>query len=504
MKRKLLIVDDEIIIREALAGIIDYEKLGYDVIGTAKNGMEAYEIICRENPDVVLTDIRMPVMDGLELIERTEKSNPDVWFIVLSGYDEFEYARRAMRYGVREYLLKPTDPEQLEKVLETYREEKEKKQEQEKKDQSRLLAEYRNAAELSFLKEGLDSEDIAAVRRQYRELFDGLSGWLNICYCYFVEEKMRKLFYTQFKRLIKDEHADVDFPALYVRNTLIVFTRLESGASEQQIRDGIMKFCEEKKVENPVIEFSQKQAQQGWQELFSKIRRFGWIDVIHREEDIVRLENRGSRSWNLARLQEMLKNAESNKVDEVLNELFETVQDDRMEAITLTMSVYLCINQMQGLGDLESIGAFYGDICRCVDGQEVKKRCRNLLIGRLGASCGRKTVSELIREYIEGHLNEENLSLRWLAENQLFMNAKYVSKLFAKENGEKFSDYLTRIRMQKAVHLMEVYRSDQVRDIAALVGYESNPRYFGQVFKKYYGKLPSEWMAQQRDETREG
>ena len=80
---RLMIADDEQIIRETLAEIIDYEALGYTLIAAARNGMEAYEIICDEYPDVVITDIRMPILGGLELIERTLKSDSNITFILL-------------------------------------------------------------------------------------------------------------------------------------------------------------------------------------------------------------------------------------------------------------------------------------------------------------------------------------------------------------------------------------------------------------------------------------
>ena len=110
---RLMIVDDEQIIREALSSMIDYTSLGYKVIATAKNGMEAYDRIRDDYPDVVITDIKMPILNGLELIERASHIDSRITFILLSGYGEFEYAKQAMKYGVRYYLLKPTDKQEL-------------------------------------------------------------------------------------------------------------------------------------------------------------------------------------------------------------------------------------------------------------------------------------------------------------------------------------------------------------------------------------------------------
>ena len=110
---KVLIVDDEKIIRETIADLIDWDALSLQLIGTAKDGIEAYNIILDEYPEIVLTDIKMPGLSGLDLIQRIHAVNKDTQFIILSGYGEFEYAKKAMQYGVRHYLLKPCNEEQI-------------------------------------------------------------------------------------------------------------------------------------------------------------------------------------------------------------------------------------------------------------------------------------------------------------------------------------------------------------------------------------------------------
>ena len=110
---RMLIVDDERIIRETLSRHIDWAALDVQVIGTASNGLEAYDIIMDEYPDIVMTDIKMPGFSGLELLQRIKSLHPDIEFILLSGYGEFEYAQKAMQWGVRHYLLKPCSELQI-------------------------------------------------------------------------------------------------------------------------------------------------------------------------------------------------------------------------------------------------------------------------------------------------------------------------------------------------------------------------------------------------------
>ena len=104
---KVLLVDDERIIREGIARLIDWKQLDLCLIGTAVNGREAADMIERDKPDIVITDVKMPVLDGIDLIAMENARHPEIAFIVLSGYGEFELASAAMRYGVKHYLLKP-------------------------------------------------------------------------------------------------------------------------------------------------------------------------------------------------------------------------------------------------------------------------------------------------------------------------------------------------------------------------------------------------------------
>ena len=104
---KLLLVDDEPIIRVGIRNMLPIERLGIEVTGICANALDALDCMTDNMPDILITDLKMPKMDGLELIERTIKMYPRIQAIILSGFDEFEYARKAIKLGVKEYLLKP-------------------------------------------------------------------------------------------------------------------------------------------------------------------------------------------------------------------------------------------------------------------------------------------------------------------------------------------------------------------------------------------------------------
>ena len=109
----MLIADDERIVREAVAELIDWESMDIQIVGLCRNGLEALDVIMDAAPDIVMTDIKMPGMDGLELIGKIHQIDQRIQFIILSGYQEFEFAKKAMQFGVRHYLLKPINEKQI-------------------------------------------------------------------------------------------------------------------------------------------------------------------------------------------------------------------------------------------------------------------------------------------------------------------------------------------------------------------------------------------------------
>lgn len=117
MPKKILLADDEQIIRTGISTLIPWHELDMDLVYCAENGQKAFEYLLKSDVDIVITDIRMPVMDGLELIRRCHEADIPARFILLTGYGEFEYAKSAMHYGVRHYLLKPTDETQIIQAL---------------------------------------------------------------------------------------------------------------------------------------------------------------------------------------------------------------------------------------------------------------------------------------------------------------------------------------------------------------------------------------------------
>ena len=110
---KVILVDDEVEVIDAMQALIHWDELGFEVVGSATNGVKALELVEKLQPDVVLTDIKMPYMDGLELARRLNKDYPNIYILLCTGFDEFEYAQEAVHLEIKEYMLKPINASEL-------------------------------------------------------------------------------------------------------------------------------------------------------------------------------------------------------------------------------------------------------------------------------------------------------------------------------------------------------------------------------------------------------
>ena len=127
---KVLLVDDEVEVIEAIEHRLNWEELGFEVVGSATNGVKALELADKQQPDVVITDIKMPYMDGLELARRLNKEYQDIHIIIFTGFDEFEYAKEAVHLEVDEYMLKPINALELTECMKRLRKTLDKEREE--------------------------------------------------------------------------------------------------------------------------------------------------------------------------------------------------------------------------------------------------------------------------------------------------------------------------------------------------------------------------------------
>ncbi len=198
---KVFLVEDETIIRRGIRDNIDWESYGFEFAGEAGDGEYAYPLILKTKPDILITDIKMPFMDGLELSRLVKKSLPNTRIIVLSGYNEFDYAKEAIKIGISDYLLKPISSvgiiDALKKVAEEIREERER---------SKLLERYFVSYEKYT--EFLDKTDYNGVDRKLINDFLKL-GSVNEC-AQFVDEYFEAIGENNYKSLLLRQYMAID------------------------------------------------------------------------------------------------------------------------------------------------------------------------------------------------------------------------------------------------------------------------------------------------------
>jgi len=496
---KLIIADDERIIRETISNIIDWKAYDIEVAGLCKNGIETYDMIMDESPDIVLTDIRMPGMDGLELIRRISGTDLNIQFIILSGYGEFEYAKEAMKSGVKYYLLKPCNEAQIIECIQAC-----KRDCYQQKSVEGIVSEHFVAANsinhnviFSIINDSIcQNRSFPEIIRLYESYIDFKFTAYRLYYVYFLPFGNLEEFLEDLKLFCGEHLSSVIIHGIYVNNTLILFFR-DFAASYQNWEHFI---CKRHYHDQTVSLETESVLYSSLEELLvvvlKKIRRFGMIYYInnfhllytcnyniqiHELELLCRsILNRQEDS--LSMLTNLIKDInDSTFLKQIASNLFIKLTLNKPELSSSELTEWLMlIEDGQNLADLKNIVI-----------EKVEEILREPDQG-LSASA----MTQQIFDYVSRNLQDDNLTLKYIAQNILYMNVDYVSKKFLKETGSKFSTYLADMRIKKAKQLLSSSSVDKIQDVAEEVGLGNNPQYFSQLFKKKTGMTPSVYIAQ--------
>ncbi len=496
---KLIIADDERIIRETISNLIDWTSLGIELIGSCSDGIEAYNMILDESPDIVMTDIRMPGLTGLELIERIYQSDPGIQFILLSGFGEFEYAKKAMKYRVRHYLLKPCNEEQIiESMKEVISEYYRRRAFQELQDKQRVLADNLHHSILAnIINEGVSlPEQSRPAWNTYSRFMDFHNTGYELCYLYFLEEGHLNETLTEIYKYMKQNAPGIAVYSIYVKNTLMLF--FESHQVSYHNLDTFFAALSPK-TQTTATEYQRQPFGSLWElleHLLQKIRRYGIIYFMNGLRPVPTC-NYNNLITEVEQITQILseppdKNHQNHliRLKNVLNDIsnpdfFKQLASSMIIKLAGGSNTYSPLEATQFLltlnqeSDTDTIRTMlYEKVGQIVDQMAAAPRQYSAFI-------------EKVMQYVEENLSNPNLTLKWIAENYLYMNVDYVSKRFIKETDQKFSNYLTSLRIQKAKQLLTESSSEQIQWVADQVGCGNNPQYFSQIFKKNTGMTPS-------------
>ncbi|MEH7504007.1 response regulator [Neobacillus drentensis] len=522
---KVIIADDEIQIRKGLRMKVDWEEEGFQIVGEASNGKEALELLGKMDIDLVLTDMRMPIMDGLELAKRCQHEFPKVKVIVLSGYSDFELVRGSMKEGVKDYLLKPVAPDELVEALQKVGKEIEtERQKQVETTQMRHLV-------LTQLQE---------VQEQYL-LYLVKEEWLQLN---LVIERLRQL---QLEELVND-NAVVQFVTVEIRERFGNPNRLKELWLPFQM------LCKEISKEH---EGTYSFYDPSYANMVHFLRRIDLgsvnnssclVDSVQRNvkkllnlETVIGIGNvvtglanfkTGYISSLLAWSQSQL-GSQSQVIDaEIIKEeafefspdferkLTNAIENVHFEAFRENVDSFFRGNGNQSILSFSfaanRVLFLLGSLAKKYDieTKDIQKKIWNcqqsiwelnsqskvfenllqlaqLIIEkvRLARFSNGKVIVDSVRHYLDRHYASE-ISLTLLSE--LFhINSAHLSETFKNYVGQNFSDYLVNLRMDKAQQFLRD-RQLKIIDVANLVGF-SNSGYFSTVFKKHVGQTPVEF-----------
>ncbi|MEG1992487.1 MAG: response regulator [Acetivibrio sp.] len=496
----ILIADDEKIEREGIKMLLKQFDYKLD-IKEAVNGKAAIEFLKTHKVDILLTDIKMPFMDGLELSEEAYRLYPDLKIIIFSGYSEFEYARKAMKLGVCDYVLKPVDPEEFDKTIKRVLEQMQtEKEEQTSKEKERgFLVEHF----LLLLLNGTPQETIEAraeghIKLDFLEQYEKMV-LLEVDQNFFdsagldFEEGLKQELQIPFQYLNLDEQQSIllfekntncDFKILaehifqyilqaYKRECYIAVSKPFHGMENiPKIYNKLEQLLENKFYYRDIFLFYQDQdfAASVDEEADEKLTKLITEDI--QNKDIAALKNHFER---LGRKYQGKTNFSQMYVKFIFSNIIK--------------EIYLVISEVDEKNLNKEIDLLYrsNDIFNVIEITRAN-------IERLEADLNKNEKSlrgevETIKKYIYEHYDKD-ISVESLAE-QVCLAPSYVSFIFKKETGQNLSKYIKAYRMERAKRMLNDSH-EKIVTISQAVGY-SNVSYFCQSFREYFGVSPEKY-----------
>lgn len=512
---KLLLVEDQAYFRKGLRKMIEEHSLGWTVAGEAENGQEALELVERLEPNLVLTDIRMPGMDGLELAERLKRREPGPDVVILTGYDDFKYAQAAIRHGVVDFLLKPCNEEALMEVLEKARERLlaacRRQEEQEADRKLKLEASVRALLLRLPLPPGGAAEGLPDRMQSRYLVLVGVDDYFP-AHKQYEPQDLGLLQFAVFNivhELLGDaggtETAVV--PLEFDRFCLVAGGERQAEEAARSIREAVERCLG---ISFSVFVSPKVMSMDDPPQYYERFAR----SVKHRtNKDGAApggsLQGGSGQQGRVKELQTKLTACimlgQPEKLERLAVELAEDVarlplEDAKMEALAMAFAMSAAARlQFEEEGDPSVLGSHIERLQVLKSTEQVAAWARETggrFLETYAGWRGRKNENIIARtlDYLDkNYMND--CSLAELAA-MLHISPAYFSKLFKKETGDNFSAYLTKLRMRKAALLL-LHTEMRVFEIAAAVGYD-DPNYFTNVFRMLHGMSPSDYRKQHR------
>lgn len=479
----LLIVDDEEIEREGMAQFIPWDSYEIKVVSTARNGAEGLEKIAKFRPDLAIVDIKMPVMNGIEMIRQAKEQYPDMTFVVLSGYGDYEFTSQAMELGVRHYILKPCDESKmilvLNKAFAELEEARKKNARSEKLEtEARLLKPY--AREQLFRDLLLGKAQASSGARQ---LVDELGGEQRMVLL--LDFRLKCGFDSLERYVVGNMLGD-----LLPDGTLLMTTGVD--------RDVLV-------LADAMAESSVETAVQVLKKEFKRFETLPMLSSASRTGTLAELSVLFRQAQELLQLNmdenepALLRPSRNAALPETVNEIFD------LEALRQTGSYEELLQELAF-----SFAKMEAKDYRPQQRQKLCELAWKLLFedkaapedslpawaDALTAAWNHPQPDARSREIflaIYENLPEPEFSLQTIAQQRLFMSEDHLRRIFSQMTGNRFSAYLEHCRITQARRLLEFQPDMKISRLAELVGYPLDGQYFSKVFRKICGVTPTEY-----------
>lgn len=539
---KVFLVEDEMVIRRGIKNSIDWEKEGYIFCGKASDGELAYPMIIKEKPDILITDIRMPFMDGLELCKLVKKELPNIKILILSGYDEFDYAKEAIRLGVTEYLLKPISSgkllEALNGVSESIRREKEDKDLVRKyMEEMRENTEHEKQKFFEQMIAGnLSMADALETGKKYEmNLSAGMYNLLLFRFTLGEENRKSGELLGEAEYAIEKLTERLEYVFEFQRG-VEGWAFLLMADNEEQMSERVKELSKDLEeimknystiayfggIGQPVarlreLEESFREAERALAARFTmELNRIISVEDIRMAQNVdtlddIEITSFGEIEKTRTMLEKFLNNGAEDEIDEFVDVYINELPEENLKSVLMRqyiiMDAYIVMmsfcEKIEGIeGEMQAQSEELKNSMKTIQTlEEIKNYIRMLLkkiIGVRDTISGRRysDIIEIAKDQIRKTYMSDEISLNTIAA-EVGMSPSYFSSIFSKEMGKTFVEYLTEIRMDRAKELL-MCSSMKTSEIGYEVGYK-DPHYFSYIFKKTQNCTPKEFRARGKE-----
>lgn len=539
---KVFLVEDEMVIRRGIKNSIDWEKEGYIFCGEASDGELAYPMIIKEKPDILITDIRMPFMDGLELCKLVKKELPNIKILILSGYDEFDYAKEAIRLGVTEYLLKPISSgkllEALNGVSESIRREKEDKDLVRKyMEEMRENTEHEKQKFFEQMIAGnLSMADALETGKKYEmNLSAGMYNLLLFRFTLGKENRKSGELLGEAEYAIEKLTERLEYVFEFQRG-VEGWAFLLMADNEEQMSERVKELSKDLEeimknystiayfggIGQPVarlreLEESFREAERALAARFTmELNRIISVEDIRMAQNVdtlddIEITSFGEIEKTRTMLEKFLNNGAEDEIDEFVDVYINELPEENLKSVLMRqyiiMDAYIVMmsfcEKIEGIeGEMQAQSEELKNSMKTIQTlEEIKNYIRMLLkriIGVRDTISGRRysDIIEIAKDQIRKTYMSDEISLNTIAA-EVGMSPSYFSSIFSKEMGKTFVEYLTEIRMDRAKELL-MCSSMKTSEIGYEVGYK-DPHYFSYIFKKTQNCTPKEFRARGKE-----